>query len=62
MRDEGLIYAMRLLQAGVAVELHQFAGTYHGSMLVPTAWSSQRQYAETIEVLRHSLCPPAAQG
>ncbi len=56
LRDEGLIYAMRLLQAGVSVELHQFAGAYHGSVLVPTAWSSQRQYDEMLEVLRHALC------
>ena len=34
LRDEGIIYALRLLQAGVSVELHQFPGTFHGSALV----------------------------
>lgn len=30
LRDEALQYAMRLLQSGVPVELHQYAGTVHG--------------------------------
>ena len=40
MRDDGLQYAARLLEAGVSVELHQFAGAFHGFD------------AERIEVLR----------
>ena len=36
LRDEGIVYALRLLQAGVSVELHQFPGTFHGSALVTT--------------------------
>jgi acetyl esterase len=57
LRDEGCIYAMRLSQAGVAVELHQFAGTYHGSILVSSAWSTHRQLDEMIDVLRRRLGP-----
>ena len=39
LRDEGIEYAMRLLHAGVSVELHQFAGAFHGFDLLPTAIS-----------------------
>jgi acetyl esterase/lipase len=55
LRDEGIIYAMRLLEAGVPVELHQYPGTFHGSSLVTTAAVSQRQAAEMIDVLRRGL-------
>ena len=37
LRDEGIDYALRMLQAGVQVELHPFPGTFHGSMLVAGA-------------------------
>jgi acetyl esterase/lipase len=55
LRDEGIIYAMRLLQAGVSVELHQFPGTFHGSALVTTAAVSKRAQRETATVLRKAL-------
>jgi len=41
LRDDGLRYATRLLEAGVSVELHQFAGAFHGFDLFPTAISSR---------------------
>ncbi|HEY1466928.1 MAG TPA: alpha/beta hydrolase [Acidimicrobiales bacterium] len=55
LRDEGLLYGLRLLQAGVTVELHQYPGTFHGSALVFTAATSVRQSAETMDVLRRAL-------
>jgi acetyl esterase len=55
LRDEGIIYALRLLQAGVSVELHQYPGTFHGSALVTTASVSKRQAAEARDVLRRAL-------
>jgi acetyl esterase/lipase len=54
LRDEGIIYALRLLQAGVSVELHQFAGTFHGSTILP-AEVSRRQQAEMTDALRRGL-------
>jgi acetyl esterase/lipase len=55
LRDEGITYAQRLLQAGVSVELHQFPGTFHGSALVTTAAISKRAQRESALVLRQAL-------
>jgi acetyl esterase/lipase len=55
LRDEGILYALRLLQAGVPVELHSYPGTFHGSGLVATAGVSQRAAREVIDALRRAL-------
>jgi acetyl esterase len=55
LRDEGIGYALRLLQAGVAVELHQWSGTFHGSQAIVSAEVSQRQIAELGAALRRAL-------
>jgi acetyl esterase len=55
LRDEGITYAMRLLQAGVSTELHQFPGTFHGSAMVTTAEVSKRAGREAAAVLRKAL-------
>lgn len=54
-RDEDLDYALRLLQAGVSVEVHQWPGTFHGSHAIVSADVSQRQHAELGAVLRRAL-------
>ncbi|CUW32983.1 MULTISPECIES: alpha/beta hydrolase [Streptomyces] len=54
-RDEDIAYAVRLLQAGVSVELHQWPGTFHGSQAILSAEISQRQIAELGAVLRRAL-------
>ena len=51
LRDEGILYALRLLQAGVSVELHSYPGTFHGSALLPTAEVSRRNMEEVFGVL-----------
>jgi acetyl esterase len=55
LRDEGVTYALHLMQAGVATELHSFPGTFHGSSLFNTAQISRRESAEMFTVLRHAL-------
>ena len=55
LRDEGVLYALKLMQAGVATELHSFPGTFHGSSLFATARISQREAAEMFAVLRRGL-------
>ncbi|RSS81934.1 alpha/beta hydrolase [Streptomyces sp. WAC06614] len=54
-RDEGIAYAVGMLQAGVPVELHQWAGTFHGSQAILSADVSRRQIAELAAVLRRAL-------
>ncbi|AWZ10336.1 alpha/beta hydrolase [Streptomyces sp. ICC4] len=54
-RDEGIEYALRLLRAGVPVELHQWPGTFHGSQAILSADVSQRQIAELGATLRRAL-------
>ena len=57
-RDDAILYALRLLQAGVPVELHQWPGTFHGSLGVESADVSRRQLAELFGVLRRALAAP----
>lgn len=55
LRDEAIHYALRLLEAGVTVELHVFPGTFHGSSLVADAAISKREAAERLAVMRRAL-------
>jgi acetyl esterase/lipase len=55
LRDEGILYALRMLQAGVPVELHSYPGTFHGSALIPAAAVSQRNAREVLDALRRAI-------
>jgi len=55
LRDEGLRYGLRLLEAGVSVELHNYAGTFHGSAFITEAEPSRRNSAEIISILKRQL-------
>jgi len=55
LRDEGVLYALALMQAGVATELHAFPGTFHGSSLFPQAAVSKRATAESFDALARGL-------
>lgn len=54
-RDENIEYGLRLLQAGVPVELHQWAGAFHGSHALLSTAISQRQFAELGAAVRRAL-------
>jgi acetyl esterase len=55
LRDEGIRYAARLLEAGVSVELHQYPGTFHGSHMIASAEVSKRTVAEMMDALRRGV-------
>ncbi len=54
LRDEGILYAMNLMAAGVPVELHNYPGTFHGSTQF-VADVSKRQINELTDALRRGL-------
>lgn len=56
LRDEGISYALRMLQAGVPVELHNVVGAFHGFDVFPTA-ISRAAAAEQHAALRRALHP-----
>jgi acetyl esterase len=55
LRDEGIDYALRMLQAGVQVELHSYPGTFHGSGFLAHAEVSKRAAANAMAALARGL-------
>jgi acetyl esterase len=56
LRDEGIVYAQRLMQAGVPVELHCFTGACHGfDLIAPSIEISRRAVDEQVGVVARAL-------
>jgi acetyl esterase/lipase len=55
LRDEGIDYAARMLQAGVSVELHAYPGTFHGAALAQSAAVCRRMSEDMLGALRREL-------
>jgi acetyl esterase/lipase len=53
--DEDLVYAQRLIHAGVPTELHVYAGGYHGYDLAPEARVSRAARAASRAALQRAL-------
>jgi len=61
LRDEELAFAQRLLYAGVSVELHHYAATYHGfDVMAPNAIVSQRALREQAGFLERMIGTPSS--
>lgn len=56
LRDEALIYAQRLLSAGVSTEIHCYPGTFHGSSMVVDAALSKHGVTNMFTALARGLC------
>lgn len=55
LRDEALIYATRLLQAGVPVDLHNYPGTVHGFDFLTQSGISMRAIREGVEAFQRAM-------
>lgn len=55
VRDEGLEYAQRLIEAGVPTELHHYPGTFHAFDTLSDTAMSRRARAECYAVLGRAL-------
>lgn len=55
LRDEGIEYASRLVQAGVQAELHLYPGTFHGSSMIPGAAVARRMFGDASQAVRRLL-------
>ena len=57
LRDEGMIYASRLMAANVPTEIHCWPAAYHGFMAIRSAKLSHRAMNQLVSVLSSYLAP-----
>ncbi len=58
--DENIVYAQRLIQAGVPTELHVYPGAFHGfDLFAPSATVSKQFKADRDSALKRALHDPA---
>ena len=55
LRDEAIIYVMRLMAAGVQVELHTYPGTVHGFDFMTPSEISTRAVNECVEAFKRAV-------
>ena len=55
LRDEAIIYAMKLMDAGIPVELHNYPGTVHGFDYLIPAKISKRAIINEIRMFNHAV-------
>jgi acetyl esterase len=55
LRDEAILFAMRLMAAGVSVELHHYPGTVHGFDFLTPSPTSTRAVNESVEAFSRAM-------
>ncbi len=55
LRDEGIVYAMGLMAAGVQVEIHNYPGTVHGFDILMPSEISTRAVNESVEAFKRAM-------
>lgn len=55
LRDEAILFAMRLMAAGISVELHHYPGTVHGFDFLTPSPISTRAVNESVEAFSRAM-------